>query len=38
MIGLGVQTIGLANTIFRNTVGKVESVNRCFRYQCPHEL
>ncbi|GAK65690.1 uncharacterized protein PAN0_009d3908 [Moesziomyces antarcticus] len=38
MIGLGVQTIGLANTIFRNTVGKIESVNRFFRYQCPHEL
>ncbi|CBQ73804.1 conserved hypothetical protein [Sporisorium reilianum SRZ2] len=38
MIGLGVQTIGLANTLFRNTVGKIESVNRFFRYQAPHEL
>ncbi|TKY87871.1 hypothetical protein EX895_003452 [Sporisorium graminicola] len=38
MIGFGVQTIGLANTIFRNTVGKIESVNAFFRYQAPHEL
>ncbi|SPO25644.1 uncharacterized protein UTRI_03009 [Ustilago trichophora] len=38
MIGIGVQTIGLANTIFRKTVGKIEAINRFFRYQCPHEV
>ncbi|KIS68307.1 uncharacterized protein UMAG_03406 [Mycosarcoma maydis] len=38
MIGLGVQAIGLANTLFRRTVGKIESVDRLFRYQAPHEL
>jgi hypothetical protein len=32
MIRLGVQNIGLANTTFRNTVGKIESVKRFFPY------
>ncbi|PWY97385.1 hypothetical protein BCV70DRAFT_228595 [Testicularia cyperi] len=38
MIGVGVQSIGLANTAWRNTFGRFETLSNYFRYQCPHEL